>query len=283
MMETGVQGITRFLRRQQLLVAGGGLAALVVSATLAAPWLASFPADAGGRVNLAQRLESPSRTHWLGTDELGRDVFSRILYGTRISLAGGGGIVLLTALIGVPLGVLAGYYSGRFGESIMRAADLFMSIPYVPLAMALAAALGPSLSNAVIASAIPWWPWYARVIRAEVLSLRERSFVDAARAIGCSNGRIMVRHILPGCIPLILVQVTLQVGLAILTLAALSFLGLGPRPPTPELGLMISLARNFLPNRWWLTVAPGLAIALVVFAFNLLGDGMRDWLDPRSA
>lgn len=271
----------RLVRRQPSLAIGGGLVVVVAALALGAPWVAPHPDDAALKVNLAKRLQAPSTAHPLGTDELGRDVLSRILVGTRISLAGGLGIVALTALVGVPLGLLSGYYPGRLGESIMRAADLFMSIPYIPLAMALAAALGPSLTNAVIASAIPWWPWYARVIRAEILSLRERAFVEAARAIGCSHPRIILAHILPGCVPLILVQMTLQVGLGILTLAALSFLGLGPRPPTPELGLMISLARALLPGHWWMTVAPGVTIALIVFAFNLFGDGLRDWLDPR--
>jgi peptide/nickel transport system permease protein len=267
--------------RHGALVVGGLLTGLLVGVALGVPAMAGRLGESATRIDLSRKLELPSRAHWLGTDELGRDVTGRVLMGARISLAGGLGIVALTAAIGVPLGLLSGYYPARLGEVIMRVADLFLAVPYIPLAMALAAALGPSLVNAVIAAATPWWPWYARVIRAEVLSLRERAFVDAARALGCSTPRILVRHILPACVPLILVQATLQVGLAILTLAALSFLGLGPRPPVPELGLMIALARNFLPDWWWLTVAPGVAIALSVFAFNLLGDGLRDWLDPR--
>lgn len=268
-------------RHDRTLLVGAGLLGVVLAIAVAAPWLAPYPQDAGPHVNLARRLQLPSGTHWLGTDELGRDVLSRVLLGLRISLAGGLGIVAITALVGIPLGLLAGFYTGRLDEGVMRLADLFMSIPYIPLAMALAAALGPSLTNAVVASAIPWWPWYARVIRAEVLSVRERTFVDAARALGGSDLRLVLRHVLPACVPVILVQATLQVGLAILTLASLSFLGLGPRPPVPELGLMISLARNLLPDRWWMTAAPGAAIAVSVLAFNLLGDGLRDRLDPR--
>jgi len=248
--------------------------ALVLGLALVADIVA--PAATGGRINMLQKLQPPSASHPFGTDELGRDVFTRVIHGARVSLASGLGIVLLTVAIGVPLGAMAGYRDGWWSGLIMRVADIFMSVPYLALALGLAAALGADLVHASIAVAIPWWPWYARVVRSQVLTLRRSAFVEAARALGRGDAGIIVRHILPNCAGVIIVQATLQLGLAILTVGALGFLGLGARPPVPEWGLMIATGRNFLPGWWWPALFPGLLLFVTVLGFNLLGDGLRD-------
>ena len=256
------------------------IVAILVALVLALALLADFvaPTQEGGRINMLQKLKPPSARHPFGTDELGRDVLTRVIHGARVSLASGLGIVLLTVAIGVPLGAIAGYRDGWSSAVIMRVADMFMSVPYLALALGLAAALGADLVHASIAVAIPWWPWYARVVRSQVLTLRRRAFVEAARALGRGDAGIIFRHILPNCAGVIVVQATLQLGLAILTVGALGFLGLGARPPVPEWGLMIATARNFLPAWWWPALFPGILLFVTVLGFNLLGDGLRDAL-----
>jgi peptide/nickel transport system permease protein len=264
-------------------VAAGALVVIVLLAlvSLLAPFISPFPAQGAGTPDIESKFEPPSGTHPFGTDNLGRDVLSRVLYGGRISLLIGVAVVVLSAGIGTPLGAIAGFAGGRVDEVIMRVTDVFLAFPPLLLAIAVAAALGPSLPNAVIAIAVTWWPWYARIARGQASSLRRRHFVDAARAIGVKNRDIVRRHIVPNLLTPVVVQATLDVGSAILTGAALSFIGLGVQPPLTDWGLMVSEGRVYFMTRWWFALFPGLAIFAVVMAFNLLGDSIRDVVDPR--
>ena len=230
---------------------------------------------------LASRLEPPSPDHWLGTDQLGRDIASRLLYGARISLVIGVVVVTLAGVFGTFVGLIAGYAGGLVDEALMRVTEVFLAFPPLILAMAIAGALGPSLTNAIIAIAAVTWAIYARVTRGQLLSLRRREFVEAARAIGASRTRILVRHLLPNALAPLLIQASFDMGSAIISAAGLSFIGFGAQPPTPEWGVMISEGRNFISTQPWLSLFPGLAILFAVGAFNLLGDGLRDLFDPR--
>ena len=253
------------------------LLALAAGALLA-PLIA--PADPLAQT-LAARLEPPSAAHWLGTDQLGRDVLSRLLYGARISLVIGLTVVLLAGIFGTLVGLVAGSAGGAVEEGLMRLTDVFLAFPPLILAMAIAGALGPSLTNAIVAIAVVTWAIYARLTRGQILSLRRREFVEAARSIGASRSRILFRHLLPNALAPLLVQASFDMGAAIVSAAGLSFIGFGAQPPTPEWGVMISEGRNFISTEPWLALFPGLAILLAVGAFNVLGDGLRDALDPR--
>lgn len=230
---------------------------------------------------LSARLEPPSAEHWLGTDQLGRDIASRLLYGARISLVIGVVVVVLAGVFGTFVGLIAGYAGGLADEALMRLTEVFLAFPPLILAMAIAGALGPSLTNAIIAIAAVTWAVYARLARGQVLSLRRREYVEAARSIGASHARILARHLLPNAIAPLLVQASFDMGAAIIAAAGLSFIGFGAQPPTPEWGVMISEGRNFISTQPWLSLFPGLAILFAVGAFNVLGDGLRDLLDPR--
>ena len=265
-------------RRSPLTVAGLALVLLLALIAVLAPLIA--PANPLKQV-LSTRLKPPSAAHWLGTDQLGRDVLSRMIYGTRISLVIVIVVVGLAASVGTSVGLVAGYAGGWLDEGLMRVTDVFFAFPALILAMAISGALGPSLTNAMIAIAIVSWPVYARLVRAQVLSLREREYVEAARGLGASAGRIVWQHILPNTLAPLLVQASFDMGGAILSAAGLSFIGFGTQPPTPELGVMISDGRNYIATHSWLSLFPGLAILLTVAAFNLIGDGLRDALDPR--
>lgn len=257
-----------------------GLIIVVVFALLAitAPVIAPYSPI---KQTLSQRLKPPSLEHWMGTDQLGRDVWSRMLYGSQISLTIGLVVVVSAGMFGTLVGLIAGYRGGRVDEALMRITDIFFAFPALILAMAIAGALGPSLTNAMIAIAVVSWPVYARLVRGQVLALREREFVEAARAVGVSTPRILWRHLLPNTIAPILVQVSFDMGGAILIAAGLSFIGFGAQPPTPEWGVMISDGRKYVTTQPWLPLFPGLAILFTVAAFNLIGDGLRDALDPR--
>jgi peptide/nickel transport system permease protein len=236
-----------------------------------------------GEPNIGAKFLEPSVPHLFGTDSLGRDLLARVLFGAQTSLTMGILVVVIAVLIGTPLGALAGFYGGWLDELIMRVTDIFLAFPPLLLAVAIAAALGPGYLNAVVAIALTWWPWYTRLVRAQAISLREREFVDAARGMGVSNLKIIRRHILPNVLTPVLVQSTVDIGSAILTVAGLSFIGLGPQPPTPDWGVMVNEGRLFVQSgRWWLVTFPGLAIFLTALAFNLLGDGVRDASDPRT-
>jgi peptide/nickel transport system permease protein len=257
-----------------------GLIILVVFvvAAIAAPLIAP---DNPNAFDGAAKFLAPSGSHIFGTDDVGRDLFSRVIYGARYSLLSAVAILAFAATVGTTIGLIAGYAGGWVDEILMRVTDMFLAFPALILAMAAAAALGPSLFNAAVATGIVWWPWYARLVRGQVLHLKNEPFVAAARVAGASRQRVMVRHILRNCTTPIIVQMSLDVGYAILTMAALSFVGLGAQPPTPEWGSMIATGRDYYLNQWWYATFPGLAIFLVVMAANLVGDGLQDALAPR--
>lgn len=258
----------------------GAIAVIVAFAigALFAPLLA--PSDPLAQA-LGSRLEPPSAAHWLGTDQLGRDIASRLLYGTRISLIIGIVVVASAGVFGTVVGIVAGYAGGLVDEALMRVTEVFLAFPPLILAMAVAGALGPSLTNAIIAIAVVTWAVYARLARGQILSLRRREYIEAARSIGASRVRILLRHLLPNALAPLLVQASFDMGSAIIAAAGLSFIGFGAQPPTPEWGVMISEGRNFISTEPWLSLFPGLAILFAVGAFNVLGDGLRDALDPR--
>ncbi len=229
------------------------------------------------------KLRAPSLDHPLGTDELGRDVLSRVMTGTRVSLQVAVVVLSFAVTFGTIVGAISGYFGGIVDEILMRFTDMFLAFPALVLAIAIAASLGKDLRNTMIAISTVFWPWYARLVRGQVLSIRERDFVAAGRSIGLSGRRLLFRHILPNAWSVVIIQVTLDVGYAILTTSSLSFIGLGAQPPSPEWGTMMSTARNYFRDAWWYTTFPGIALTLTVFAFNVLGDGLQDALDPRSS
>ena len=271
----------RKFRRPQWLSLPLAIGAMIVIfwflATVAAPWLTGYdPLDMVGR-----RLQPPSWEHWLGTDALGRDVFSRTLHGARHSLPIAVGVVAAAVVIGAFLGAVSGFVGGFAGAAIMRLVDVTLSFPPMLLAMAVAASLGPGLGNAAIAMVIVWWPVYARLMRAQVLEVREREHVEAAVAAGAGRVRVLTRHILPLCWTPTLIAATMDLGQVILLAASLSFIGLGATPPTPEWGSMISDGASQFYS-WWVALGPGLAILTIVLGFNFIGDGLHDYFDPRS-
>ena len=255
---------------------------LFVVIAIFANQIAPYPLEGAGKTNADNSLLAPSSEHLLGTDKLGRDMFSRILIGARPALIVPMGVVFFAILIGTPLGALAGYKGGWIDEVIMRVTDLFLAFPSLLLAMAITSALGRGLDKAAIALVVSWWPWYTRIARGVAVSLRERYFVEAAQAVGVSDAVIIFRHILPNTISPILVQATVDLGTVILAMGGLAFLGLGTQPPSPDWGLMVSEGRELILNQWWVATYAGLAIFVVVLAFNLLGDTLRDIFDPRQ-
>jgi peptide/nickel transport system permease protein len=277
-MGSRLETLRRFLGASWLNVFGVGIVAAVLLVGVFGSLLAPHPPD---RLDLLAVLQGPSIHHWLGTDNLGRDMFSRVLVGTRVSLEVAVIILSLSVAFGTLLGIVAGLVGGLLEEVIMRITDLFLAFPAFILAAAIAATLGPSLNHTVLALAVVFWPWYTRLARGQVLSLREREFVLAARVAGAGTSWIAVRHLVGNVMPLVVVQVSLDVGYAILATSSLSFLGLGAQPPTPEWGALITEGRSFMQTAWWWPTFPGLALALTVLGFNLLGDGLRDWIDPR--
>jgi len=254
------------------------LIVILAACALLAPVLAPYDPLAQ---DLAVRLKPPSPEHWLGSDSLGRDIASRILYGARISLLVGVVVVASAGVFGTFIGLVAGYAGGLADEALMRLTEVFLAFPALILAMAIAGALGPSLTNAIIAIAAVTWAVYARLVRGQILSLRQREFVEAARAMGASRRRIVLRHLLPNTLAPLMVQASFDMGSSIIAAAGLSFIGFGAQPPTPEWGVMISEGRNFISTQPWLSLFPGVAILLAVGSFNLLGDGLRDAFDPR--
>jgi peptide/nickel transport system permease protein len=261
-----------------------GLVLVLVFLAMAAlgPWVVPYPEDARGAVHLDAKLEPPSARHWFGTDEVGGDIYTRLILGARVSLQIGLIITLLATAIGVPLGIVAGYVGGPLGETIMRVTDVFLSVPALVLALAIVGALGPGIVNAILALGLVWWPGYVRLVQSKTLALKGQVFVEAARAMGTGRLRIVFVHILPNCVSPITVKASMDMGSAILAAAGLGFIGLGAQPPYPEWGAMISHGRNYLPTWWWYSAFPGLFIYLTVLGFNLLGDGLRDILDPQS-
>lgn len=268
----------RLIHRNSLAVAGVAIMACLALVAAFAPLLAPYPPI---QINLDERLSPPSASHILGTDEMGRDILSRVIYGARISIRIAVTVVSIGGVIGSLLGAAAGYLQGRVGSLIMRAMDMILTFPALVLCMVLAAALGPSLNNALLAIAFVQIPKYARLAHGQALSLKEKEYVIAARSIGASDPWIIWHHILPGCLSPVMVLATMGMGEAILLAASLSFIGLGAQPPEPEWGAMVAMGRQYLMDQWWLATFPGLAILAVAVGFNLLGDALRDILDPR--
>lgn len=267
----------RALRRNPITMIGLFIILFWAVVAVAAPFT-SIPDPLAQTI--VDRLQPPSEKYWFGTDELGRDVFSRVIYGARISLPIGFVVILFAMTMGSLIGASAGYFGGTFDLLIMRLADITLAFPSIVLALAIAAVLGPSITNALIAMVLVWWPEYARLMRSQVLSIKNNEYVMATIALGGSNVRVLFFHILPNAFAPILVKASLDAGSAILNIAALSFIGLGAVPPTPEWGAMISAGRYQFYN-WWLTTFPGLAILMVVLGYNFLGEGVRDAFDPR--
>ncbi len=268
----------KLLKKSPLAMVGTVLVAIFLFIALFAPLLAPYDPI---KQNLNNILQPPSREHPFGTDTLGRDILSRVIYGARISLIIGVLVVAISSMIGIVAGLISGFFGGYVDLIVMRITDLFLSFPALILAMAIAGALGPSLTNTMIAISLVWWPTYARLIRGQVLTVKNKEFVEAATALGESNIKIMFTHVLPNSVTPAIIQATMDLGAVILTAAGLSFIGFGAQPPTPEWGSMISLGRNYFLKQWWLATFPGLAILTTVIGFNLLGDGIRDLLDPR--
>ena len=273
-------GAMRRFRRNRGAMLGAVLVLLLVAAAVFAPWLADRPP---AQQDLRARLQPPSLTHPFGTDEFGRSLYARVLHGARVSLLTGLIPVVAALIVGSTVGLVAGYAGGRLDALLMRAMDVLLAFPSLLLALAVVGTLGPGLVNAVIAIAVVDVPQYARLVRSVVLGAREEEYVQAARALGAGHGRLMLTHVFPSAIGPIVVQATLGIGFAILAIAGLSFLGLGVQPPTADWGEMLARGRRYLPDATWLMIFPGLAVSITVLAFNLLGDGLRDALDPRSA
>lgn len=268
--------------QSKLSILGAVLVSVVLFFTLFGAMLAPYPEHVAGGLDTSARFVSPSWAHPFGTNELGQDVLSLVMAGTTVSVLAGFSVVLIGSVIGTLVGSIAGFAGGWGDEILMRLTDLTLTIPGLILAMAIAAALGPGFTNMVIAISLSWWPGYARLVRGEVLAAREEVYVTAARAIGAKPSRVLFRHILPNTVSPIIVKMSLDMGFAILTVAGLGFIGIGVRPPTPEWGTLLSISRSYMPDYWWTAMAPGMAMFLAVLGFNLLGDGLRDILDPKA-
>jgi peptide/nickel transport system permease protein len=269
------------VRGNPLLVAGLVLATALVVIAIFAPLIAPYPGDAGSATHPLESFLPPSSHHWFGTDDVGRDVFSRVVYGARISLSVAAIVIAFSCIVGVPLGIAAGYFGGIVDNVLMRVTDIFLAFPALLLALALASVLTPSVGNATLAIAVTWWPWYARLARGQAASVAGRPYIESCRALGISPLRTLFRHVLPNSVTPVIVQASLDVGGVILTAAALSFLGLGAQDPTPEWGLLVSKGEAYFTTQWWLVTFPGAAILIAALAYNLVGDGLRDRLDPR--
>jgi peptide/nickel transport system permease protein len=272
--------LLRKLLEDKTALLGAIIIVLLILAALLAPYLATHPEDVA-EFHPQLRLMGPNANNWFGTDRMGSDIYSRILFGARITISIAVIAIGTSVLIGVPIGLVAGWYHGWFSDLLMRVSDIFLSVPQIVLAIAIAQTLGPSIENVILALSITYWPFWARLVYAETRSLQNETFIEASIALGASPLRVMLLHVLPNIASSIIVRTTIGMGGTILTAAALGFLGLGAPAPSPEWGRMISESREFLPEAWWYATAPGVAIFLVVMGFNLFGDGLRDILDPR--
>lgn len=275
-----MKGFLRHLRSDKAALIGCSILLVMLILSMCGDWIAPYPEDAF-EAKPWQRLEAPSAMHLFGTDSLGRDVLSRTILGTRVALL----IALVTMagamVIGVPLGLVAGYFGGRLGQLIMRLTDTMQSVPQLVLALVFASVLAPSINTAMLALTLTYWPFFCRIVYGETRRIRGGLFVDAMEAAGYGPARIVIMHILPNVAPAVIVRASIGMGVTILTAATLGFLGLGATPPTPEWGLMVAQSQRDMPDGWWQSVFPGLAILLAVLAFNLLGDSLRDVIDPR--
>ena len=271
--------LRRLLRDPSAMI-GAAIVLLMLTFALGGEWLVPFPEDAF-EAKPWQRLEPPSSAHWFGTDGLGRDVLSRTVMGARVALSIALTVVAGAMLVGVPAGLIAGYLGGWLGESIMRVTDIFLAVPQLVLALAFAAVMRPSISTAMLALMLTYWPFFCRIVYGETRRVRSALFVDALQTQGFSTRRILFMHILPNVAPAIIVRATIGMGVTILVAATLGFLGMGAAPPTPEWGLMVAESRKSLPEGWWQSTFPGIAILIAVLGFNLFGDALRDVADPR--
>lgn len=267
-----------FAAQNKLFVIGIVIFSVILLASIFAEWIVPYSPT---RIAFADKLQPPSLEHWMGTDKFGRDIFSRVLVGGQTSMMVGAFVTFLAIVIGVPIGLVSGYFGGWIDNLMMRFSDVFLAFPPLLLPISIVAALGPGLNNAMIALAVSWFPWYARITRGAVMRVRKELYVDAARAMGVSHARIMIRHITPNSLTPIIVQGSMDFGFTILAAASLSFIGLGARPPTIEWGLMAANSRTQFLEHWWTALCPGFAIFLTVLAVNLMGDGLRDVLDPK--
>lgn len=279
--ERKAPGKIRKLLKNKLTLVGLIIVALVVFAAIFADFIAPHPSDVTGSIDFSLMNQPPSSQYIFGTDEAGRDIFSRVLFGARYSLIMGVVVLTVAIGIGVPLGLIAGFWGGKVNSVIMRLTDIFLSIPSIILAMAVAAIMEPSLFNSMVAISFGWWPWFTRLVQAETLKIKNEQFILASEGIGASKWRIAFIEILPNCLSIIIVKASTDIGFVILTGASLGFLGLGAQPPAPEWGTMVAEGRVYLPTMWWQTTFPGLAILVTVLGFNLLGDGLRDFFDVR--
>lgn len=268
------------VKKNPMTILGGSLILILVVLAVTAPWLTPYDPI---KINMAERFQPPSAAHWFGTDEVGRDIFTRVLYGARLSLGASITIVLIAGLIGSVIGAVAGYFGSWVDQIIMRIMDMLLAFPTLVLAMVLAATLGPNLVNAMLAIAIVKIPVYVRLARGEALSIKKRLYVVAAKTFHINDFYIIFRHIIPNTITPVIIQTTLDLGSTILLVATLGFLGLGARPPAPEWGTMISTGFKHMLDQWWYSTFPGLAVFIASAGFNLVGDGLRDILDPKSA
>jgi peptide/nickel transport system permease protein len=255
---------------------------LVIFLAILAPYVTPYPEQARAFTDFSNTFQPPSMSHWFGTDEVGRDVFTRVIFGYRISLMMAAVVLGISVPFGVMLGLIAGYFGGRIETIIMRITDVFLALPALVMALAICAAFTPTIEKAMLAVASIWWTWHCRLVNAITRSIKTEEFVQASKVIGDSHIRILFKDILPNCVSAITVKITLDAGFVILVGAGLSFLGLGVQPPKPGLGTMISYGAAHLPTKWWLTVFPSLAIFFLILGFNLLGDGLRDMLDVES-
>lgn len=265
------------LRRNPLVIVGLVVVILWLFIAIIAPAISPYQPL---QQNLADRLQTPNSIYLMGTDELGRDMFSRVLWGAQITIPAGLAVIIIGSLIGTLVGAVAGYVGGIGDELLMRFTELFMAFPTIILALAVTAALGPDIKNAILALVIVWWPSYARIVRGLVLEIKSQEYVEAAHSIGAPSSYILFRTILPNCVAPAVILATLDIGNAIIVFASLSFIGLGPDPSSPEWGRMVSIGIDFF-DQWWMWLFPGFAIASLVMAFNFIGDGLRDILDPR--
>lgn len=275
------RGLYRFTRNR-LSVVGLTLVLMLLVIAISAPAWVPYPDDVTGRVNMSQRLKPPGAAHLFGTDDAGRDVFSRTIMATRVSFQVGVIILVVAITIGVTLGAAAGYFGGWVNQVIMRCTDIMLTFPGIFLALAITAALGRGIVNAMLALSVTWWPGYCRLVEAMVLKAHQEDYVTGARAIGASNRWVIFRHILPNLMTPIIVKASMDFGFAVLAIASLGFIGVGVQPPAPDWGSMISQGRRFIPGDWWYSTFPGLFMFITVLGFNLLGDGLRDLLDPNA-
>ena len=271
----------RLFMRKKLAVVSALILAVIMLSAIFAPWVAPYPEQGQGEINLEERLQPFSQKHFLGTDIYGRDILSRVIFGARVSVFGGIFIVVMAALIGVPLGLWAGYREGVSGAIIMRTVELVLSFPSALVAMGISIVVGAGSMTALIALVIPWWPWYTRLVQGEVLSLKNMLYIEAAQMLGYGRIYILFRHLLPNILTPVIVMMLLDVGPAIIAIGVLSFLGLGTQPPHADWGLMVWNGAQNLLGEWWIAIVPGFAMFLLVTAFNIFGDALKEILDPK--